>query len=64
MVLNCPFKWALMRDLFLPHRIVLILSHIVLNFASPRGQGHPAGNSPPYFGPSLKLDFELEMVSL
>ncbi|KAF3960236.1 hypothetical protein CMV_015032, partial [Castanea mollissima] len=27
----------------------------------PRGQGHPAGNSPPYFGPSLKLDFELEM---
>lgn len=28
-----------------------------------RGQGHPAGNSPPYFGPSRKLDFELEMVS-
>lgn len=28
-----------------------------------RGQGHPTGNSPPYFGPSKKLDFELEMVS-
>ncbi|TYI79046.1 hypothetical protein E1A91_D06G257900v1 [Gossypium mustelinum] len=27
----------------------------------PRGQGHPTGNSTPYFGPSLKLDFELEM---
>lgn len=27
-----------------------------------RGQGAPTGNSPPYFGPSLKLDFELEMV--
>ncbi|XP_075663960.1 fumarylacetoacetase [Castanea sativa] len=30
----------------------------------PRGQGHPAGNSPPYFGPSLKLDFELEMAAV
>lgn len=28
-----------------------------------RGQGHPTGNSTPYFGPSRKLDFELEMVS-
>ncbi|XP_057497953.1 fumarylacetoacetase-like [Actinidia eriantha] len=28
----------------------------------PRGQSHPTGNSPPYFGPSLKLDFELEMA--
>lgn len=28
-----------------------------------RGQGHPTGNSAPYFGPSRKLDFELEMVS-
>jgi hypothetical protein len=28
-----------------------------------RGQGHPTGNSAPYFGPSQKLDFELEMVS-
>ncbi|KAK1434766.1 hypothetical protein QVD17_00517 [Tagetes erecta] len=28
----------------------------------PRGQGHPSGNSPPYFGPSRKLDFELEMA--
>ncbi|XP_047307773.1 fumarylacetoacetase-like [Impatiens glandulifera] len=28
----------------------------------PRGQAYPSGsNSPPYFGPSLKLDFELEM---
>lgn len=27
-----------------------------------RGQGHPTGNSAPYFGPSRKLDFELEMV--
>ncbi|KAF3451807.1 hypothetical protein FNV43_RR07903 [Rhamnella rubrinervis] len=30
----------------------------------PRGQGRPAGNSPPYFGPSLKLDFELEMATV
>nr|DAD23532.1 TPA_asm: hypothetical protein HUJ06_024995 [Nelumbo nucifera] len=30
----------------------------------PRGQGHPTGNSPPYFGPSLKLDFELEMAAV
>ncbi|XP_058080460.1 fumarylacetoacetase isoform X2 [Magnolia sinica] len=30
----------------------------------PRGQGHPSGKSPPYFGPSLKLDFELEMASI
>ncbi|KAF3451809.1 hypothetical protein FNV43_RR07905 [Rhamnella rubrinervis] len=30
----------------------------------PRGQGHPAGNSPPYFGPSLKLDYEMEMAAV
>ncbi|XP_072963093.1 fumarylacetoacetase [Typha angustifolia] len=30
----------------------------------PRGQGHPTGNSPPYFGPSQKLDFELEMAAI
>ncbi|KAL6990690.1 fumarylacetoacetase [Sarracenia purpurea var. burkii] len=30
----------------------------------PRGQGYPSGNSPPYFGPSLKLDFELEMAAV
>ncbi|KAE8689823.1 Fumarylacetoacetase [Hibiscus syriacus] len=30
----------------------------------PRGQGRPTGNSPPYFGPSLKLDFELEMAAV
>ncbi|PWA36687.1 fumarylacetoacetase [Artemisia annua] len=30
----------------------------------PRGQGHPAGDSPPYFGPSRKLDFELEMAAV
>lgn len=29
----------------------------------PRGQGHPSGNSP-YFGPSKKLDFELEMAAV
>ncbi|XP_057463644.1 fumarylacetoacetase-like [Actinidia eriantha] len=29
----------------------------------PRGQGHPTGNSP-YFGPSQKLDFELEMAAI
>lgn len=28
-----------------------------------RGQAAPTGNSPPPFGPSLKLDFELEMVA-
>lgn len=31
----------------------------------PRGQGHPIGNSSaPYFGPSQKLDFELEMAAI
>ncbi|CAA3023953.1 fumarylacetoacetase [Olea europaea subsp. europaea] len=30
----------------------------------PRGQGHPPGNSPPYFGPSRKLDFEMEMAAV
>ncbi|BBH00670.1 fumarylacetoacetase, putative [Prunus dulcis] len=30
----------------------------------PRGQGPPAGNSPPPFGPSVKLDFELEMAAI
>ncbi|WJX22915.1 fumarylacetoacetase [Trifolium repens] len=30
----------------------------------PRGQAHPAGNPSPYFGPSLKLDFELEMATI
>ncbi|XP_024970183.1 fumarylacetoacetase [Cynara cardunculus var. scolymus] len=30
----------------------------------PRGQGYPTGNSPPYFGPSRKLDFELEMAAV
>ncbi|KAH1257204.1 Fumarylacetoacetase [Glycine max] len=29
-----------------------------------RGQAHPVGSFTPYFGPSLKLDFELEMVYL
>ncbi|XP_073029788.1 fumarylacetoacetase-like [Primulina eburnea] len=30
----------------------------------PRGQGYPTGNSAPYFGPSSKLDFELEMAAV
>ncbi|KAH9299353.1 hypothetical protein KI387_031035, partial [Taxus chinensis] len=30
----------------------------------PRGQKRPVGNSPPGFGPSVKLDFELEMAML
>ncbi|KAM7263287.1 hypothetical protein ACFE04_000970 [Oxalis oulophora] len=30
----------------------------------PRGQGYPAGSTTPYFGPSQKLDFELEMASV
>ncbi|XP_068322814.1 fumarylacetoacetase [Pyrus communis] len=30
----------------------------------PRGQAAPTGNSPPPFGPSLKLDFELEMAAI
>ncbi|KAK9681445.1 hypothetical protein RND81_10G002600 [Saponaria officinalis] len=30
----------------------------------PRGQGPPTGKSPPYFGPSRKLDFELEMAAI
>lgn len=30
----------------------------------PRGQGHPTVNSLPYFGPSRKLDFELEMAAV
>ncbi|PKA62891.1 fumarylacetoacetase [Apostasia shenzhenica] len=28
----------------------------------PSGQGHPVSSSSPYFGPSKKLDFELEMA--
>lgn len=31
-------------------------------FTFRRGQSAPAGNSPPQFGPSAKMDFELEMV--
>uniref|UniRef100_A0A0E0CHA5 Fumarylacetoacetase n=1 Tax=Oryza meridionalis TaxID=40149 RepID=A0A0E0CHA5_9ORYZ len=30
----------------------------------PKGQGHPTGDSRPYFGPSKKLDFELEMAAI
>ncbi|ESQ35624.1 hypothetical protein EUTSA_v10007724mg [Eutrema salsugineum] len=30
----------------------------------PRGQSHPQGDSAPYFGPSKKLDFELEMAAV
>ncbi|XP_073285652.1 fumarylacetoacetase-like [Primulina huaijiensis] len=30
----------------------------------PRGQGYPTGNSAPFFGPSRKLDFELEMAAV
>ncbi|KAK7359858.1 hypothetical protein VNO77_01823 [Canavalia gladiata] len=30
----------------------------------PRGQARPPGSSTPYFGPSLKLDFELEMATI
>ncbi|XP_031491169.1 fumarylacetoacetase isoform X2 [Nymphaea colorata] len=30
----------------------------------PRGQTHPVGDSHPYFGPSKKMDFELEMASI
>ncbi|KAF4399538.1 hypothetical protein G4B88_022621 [Cannabis sativa] len=30
----------------------------------PRGQGYPSGTSPPYFGPTLKLDYELEMAAV
>ncbi|CAN1259992.1 FAH, partial [Linum perenne] len=30
----------------------------------PRGQGPPSGSSTPYFGPSQKLDFELEMAAI
>lgn len=34
------------------------------NIIRPRGQGHPIGSSPPYFGPTKKLDFELEMAAI
>ncbi|KAG0449039.1 hypothetical protein HPP92_027522 [Vanilla planifolia] len=34
------------------------------NIIRPRGQGHPTGSSPPYFGPTKKLDFELEMAAI
>ncbi|VFQ58972.1 unnamed protein product [Cuscuta campestris] len=30
----------------------------------PRGQAYPTGDSAPYFGPSRKLDFELEMAAV
>ncbi|TKY72224.1 Fumarylacetoacetase protein [Spatholobus suberectus] len=43
--------------------------HLLLLFPEqdivrPRGQAHPTGGSTPYFGPSLKLDFELEMATI
>lgn len=44
--------------LFLGHILIFYFFHMFYL----RGQGAPTGNSPPYFGPSLKLDFELEMV--
>ncbi|PKU70429.1 fumarylacetoacetase [Dendrobium catenatum] len=34
------------------------------NITRPRGQGHPTGSSLPYFGPTKKLDFELEMAAI
>ncbi|XP_020579320.1 fumarylacetoacetase [Phalaenopsis equestris] len=34
------------------------------NIIRPRGQGHPIGSSSPYFGPTKKLDFELEMAAI
>ncbi|KAF6144967.1 hypothetical protein GIB67_013318 [Kingdonia uniflora] len=34
------------------------------DIARPKGQARPVGNSPPYFGPSEKLDFELEMAAV
>lgn len=34
------------------------------NIIRPRGQGYPSGDSPPYFGPSQKVDFELEMAAI
>ncbi|KAL6520506.1 hypothetical protein OROHE_017094 [Orobanche hederae] len=34
------------------------------NIIRPSGQGHPTANSLPYFGPSRKLDFELEMAAV
>ncbi|RLM64835.1 fumarylacetoacetase [Panicum miliaceum] len=36
----------------------------VASAAAPRGQGHPTGNSSPYFSPSQKPDFELEMAAI
>ncbi|CAM8890617.1 unnamed protein product [Rhodiola kirilowii] len=30
----------------------------------PKGQSFPSGDSPPYFGPTMKLDFELEMAAI
>ncbi|KAK9084722.1 hypothetical protein Sjap_025133 [Stephania japonica] len=30
----------------------------------PKGQSHPVGKSPPHFGPTQKLDFELEMAAV
>lgn len=33
------------------------------NIVRPRGQGHPVSGTP-YFGPSKKLDFELEMAAI
>lgn len=30
----------------------------------PKGQSFPSGDSPPYFGPTKKLDFELEMAAI
>jgi hypothetical protein len=47
------------KSLFCVSSFALLIDY----FSALRGQGHPTGNSGPYFGPSQKLDFELEMVS-
>lgn len=40
----------------------LSLDFSLVYFTFSRGQSAPVGDSPPNFGPSAKLDFELEMV--
>jgi hypothetical protein len=52
------------HSFFLDKMALSIYMLIILSFfVFFRGQSHPIGSSQPSFGPSQKLDFELEMVS-
>lgn len=70
---NCGTIFRGPQDPIVPHWFHLPIAYhgrassIVISgtdIIRPRGQGHPSGNSTPCFGPSRKLDFELEMAAV